>query len=243
MGSPLDRRQGNGRRRSDTRDTRAVRGLLHDLGHEMTTLSYLVEAVRGDVSLPDDSSCRLELLSLEMSRLLDLLTHGLTGMENTGQREPFQLREMLVQLIRLAALTHGAQVELLPGPDTALELNPVLLWRVLSNVLDNGARAAGPGGQVTVAVLAGADASGGTVIEVADDGPGFGTGPRGTASLGLEIVTSLLEACGGSLEIGSPDSGGTVAWVRLPAAATAAAAPARPAIPPAPAGSRPHLDR
>lgn len=218
----------------------------------MTTLSYLVEAVRGDVSLPDDSSCRLELLSLEMSRLLDLIAHGVTGMENARQCEPFELREMLTQLTRLAGLAHGAQVELLPGPDTALELNPVLLWRVLSNVLDNGARAAGPGGQVTVSLLAGAGAARDeTVVEVADDGPGFGTGPRGTASLGLEIVTSLLEACGGSLEISSPDGGGTIARVRLPAAATAAgppaaaatpvaaATPAAAATPPGPAGSPP----
>jgi hypothetical protein len=39
----------------------------------MTTLSYLVEAVRGDVDLPGDAGNRLELLSLEMSRLLDII--------------------------------------------------------------------------------------------------------------------------------------------------------------------------
>ena len=69
MGSPLERRRSEGRRVSDHRDALALRGLLHDLGHEVTTLSYLVEAVRGDVSLPADSGYRLELLSLEMSRL------------------------------------------------------------------------------------------------------------------------------------------------------------------------------
>ncbi len=219
MGSPLDRRRGAGRRRSDTRDTRAVRGLLHDLGHEMTTLSYLVEAVRGDVSLPDDSNGRLELLSLEMSRLLDLITHGLTGTEETRRSEPTELRELLTQLIRLAGLTHGAQVELLPGPEVYPELNAVLLWRVLSNVIDNAARAAGPGGRVTVEIHEG----GKTVIEVTDDGPGFGVGPKGKASLGLEIVTSLLESCGGSLEVASPAGGGTIARVLLPGPVTTSA--------------------
>ena len=218
MGSPLDRRQGSGRRRSDSRDTRAVRGLLHDLGHEMTTLSYLVEAVRGDVSLPDDSSCRLELLSLEMSRLLDLITHGMTGTEEAAVCEPVNLREMLTQLIRLAGLSHGARVELLPGPDASPEVNTVLLWRVLSNVVDNAARAAGPSGHVNVS-LATQD---GTVVEVADDGPGFGSGPPGTASLGLEIVTSLLEAVGGSMEVESPAGGGASVRVHLPVPVTAA---------------------
>ena len=132
MGAPLDRRRGAGRRRSDTQDTRAVRGLLHDLGHEMTTLSYLVEAVRGDVSLPHDSSSRLELLALEMSRLLDLITHGLGGMDETAERGPVNLREMVTQLTRLAGLTHGAAVELLPGPEPAPEVNAVVLWRGLS---------------------------------------------------------------------------------------------------------------
>ena len=69
----FDRRRGRGRRQTDEQDTLAVRGLLHDLGHQMTTLSYLVEAVRGDLDMPGDADMRLELLSLEMSRLLDVI--------------------------------------------------------------------------------------------------------------------------------------------------------------------------
>ena len=45
----------------------------------MTTLSYLVEAVRGDVKLPGDAGSRLELLSLEMSRLLDIIAQEIPG--------------------------------------------------------------------------------------------------------------------------------------------------------------------
>jgi signal transduction histidine kinase len=190
----------------------AMRGLLHDLGHEMTTLSYLVEAVRGDVSLPDDSSCRLELLSLEMSRLRDLVSYGLASTEDPGHGGRADLREMLTELTRLASLTHGAQVEFLPGPEICPELDPVLLWRVVSNVIDNAARAAGPGGRVTVEIREEAM----TVVEVTDNGPGFGSGPAGTASLGLEIVASLLETCDGALELESPAGEGTVARVLLP---------------------------
>jgi signal transduction histidine kinase len=201
MGSPLD-----------TSDMRAMHSLLHDLGHEMTALSYLVEAVRNDVSLPEDSSYRLELLSLEISRLRDLVSDGLASTENHGHGGRADLREMLTELTRLASLTHGAQVELLPSPGICPELSTVLLWRVLSNVIDNAARAAGPGGRVTVEIREEAM----TVIEVTDDGPGFGSGPAGTASLGLKIVTSLLETCDGALEVESPAGGGTVARVLLP---------------------------
>ena len=51
----------------------------------MTTLSYLVEAVRGDIDLPADAGYRLELLSLEMSRLRDIIRHGDPG-RGTGCR-------------------------------------------------------------------------------------------------------------------------------------------------------------
>lgn len=212
MGSPLERRQARGRRQSDGRDTRALRGLLHDLGHEMTTLSYLVEAVRGDVSLPDDSSYRLELLSLEMARLLDIIRHGLSGMD-TSAAEPVKVREMTIQLARLAQLAYAADVTLRPGPEATSRINPVVLWRVLSNVVDNAARAAGPSGRVVMDI----HHNGRTVIDVTDDGPGFGASPPGLASLGLDIVTSLLESAGGSLMIGSPPAaGGTTVTVVLP---------------------------
>ena len=51
-----DRRTGPGRRLTDRAlnayDPLAVRGLLHDVGHQAATLSYLVEAVRGEAELP-----------------------------------------------------------------------------------------------------------------------------------------------------------------------------------------------
>ncbi len=212
MGSPLERRQSQGRRLSDSRDARALRGLLHDLGHEITTLSYLVEAVRGDNSLPEDSAYRLELVSLEMSRLLDLIGQGLSGDIAGGGAEAVNVRDLAAQLTNLARLAYEADVTLLPGTDVTATINPLLLWRVLSNIVDNAGRAAGRGGRVTLA----ARQDGGPVIEVTDDGPGFGAGPPGTASLGLDVVRSLLGASGGSLTVQSPPGGGTTIRIALP---------------------------
>jgi signal transduction histidine kinase len=215
MGSPLERRRSQGRRRSDDRDILALRGVLHDVGHELTTLSYLVEAVRGDTHLPEDSSYRLELLSLEMDRLQEIIRLGLDGLEMDTTAEPVKLRELATQLTQLADMAFEAEVTLVPGPDVSSAIHPLLLWRVLSNVVDNAARAAGAGGTVTVAI--GEDPT--PVIDVSDSGPGFGAGPPGQASLGLNVVMSLLEACGGSLTVTSPSSGGTVVRLRLPAQA------------------------
>lgn len=218
MGSPLERRRSEGRRVSDNRDVRALRGLLHDLGHEVMTLSYLVEAVRGDTSLPADSGYRLELLSLEMSRMREIIRHGLAG-DAADDAAPVNVRDLAAQLAELAQVAYEADVSLLPGPAAVVTISPVLLWRVLSNLVENAARAAGHKGRVTLAVRQ----AGTTVIDVTDDGPGFGAGPPGIGSLGLDVVTALLESCGGALSVQPGLNGGTSALVALPAPVAAPA--------------------
>ena len=80
----------------------------------------------------------------------------------------------------------------------------MLLWRVLTNVVDNAARAAGPAGRVEITVGRLAEPPPRAVLEVLDNGPGFGHGPPGAASLGLGVVTTLLDSCGGSMEVEAP---------------------------------------
>jgi len=208
-GRSLDRRRGTSRRASDGRDTLAIRGLLHDLGHEMTTLSYLVEAVRGDPALPGDSGARMELVSLEVSRLLEIIRQALSG---AGATDPIDVRAMASELARLASAASGTPVALRPGPAVNIKVSEALLWRVLANVVDNATRAAGEAGRVEVVIGQASQ----TVIDVIDDGPGFGNGQRGTASLGLRVTTSLLESCGGSLAVHSPAAGGTRVTIALP---------------------------
>jgi signal transduction histidine kinase len=213
MESSLDRRRGRGRRQSDARDELAVHGLLHDLGHQMTTLSYLVEAVRGEAALPEDSGFRMELLSLEMSRLQDIIAREIPGSRDLSAVAPIDLRSLSGQVAQLANVAHETlEVRLLPGPEVVVEASPALLWRVLTNVVDNAARAVRPGGTVEISAAWERDA----VIEVTDDGPGFGKGPPGTASLGLPVVRSLLKSIGGQLEVDTPEAGGTRVRIVLP---------------------------
>jgi signal transduction histidine kinase len=190
----------------------------------MTTLSYLVEAVRGDMELPGDAGSRLELLSLEMSRLLDIIAQEIPGGAGVPALADVGLRSLAGQVTQLARIAHETAVILEPGPEVTVEASPALLWRVLTNVVDNAARAAGPDGRVGVTVSAGDDQA---VLDVIDDGPGFGQGPPGAASLGLGVVTTLLESCGGALEISAPESGG--AHVRIAVPVRPVPAPAAPA--------------
>ncbi|HTT49928.1 MAG TPA: ATP-binding protein [Streptosporangiaceae bacterium] len=187
----------------------------------MTTLSYLVEAVRGDTELPGDAEFRLELLSLEMSRLLDVIAHEFPGREETAASvSDVSLRPLAGQVTQLARVAHESAVLLRPGPDVRVLASPVLLWRVLTNVVDNAARAAGPSGRVEVTVGRLAKPPPRAVIEVLDNGPGFGNGPAGAATLGLGVVTTLLESCGGSMEIRAPDAGGAQVRIVIPAEPT-----------------------
>jgi signal transduction histidine kinase len=186
----------------------------------MTTLSYLVEAVRGDVELPGDAGTRLELLSLEMSRLMDIIAQEIPGgAGGVPAVAEVGLHSLAGQVTQLARIAHETSVVLEPGPEVTVEASPALLWRVLTNVVDNAARAAGPYGRVGVTVSAAGDRA---AVDVIDDGPGFGQGPPGAASLGLGVVTTLLESCGGELEIRAPGPGGAHVRVMVPVRAAPA---------------------
>lgn len=219
-----ERRGKRDRRSSDNHDTLAVRGLLHDLGHEVTTLSYLVESMRAEPGLPAAVGARMELLSLEASRLLDMVFRGLSGDHERRPADIVDVRALASQVAQLAGTRHGPCVTIRPGPDVRVQVSSVLLWRALSNVVGNAARAAGPAGRVELVIgraPRSAHSSGaiisGAIIEVIDNGPGFGLGPPGKASLGLDVARSLLRSCGGGLEISTPDAGGTQVRLVLPA--------------------------
>jgi signal transduction histidine kinase len=103
------------------------------------------------------------------------------------------------------------------GTEAWAHMDPVALWRAVRNVLDNACRVAA--GRVNVGVEAG---QGWVVIQVDDDGPGFGAGwgraRPGLASLGLGIVHDLISGYGGSLEIRTCEMGGARVRMLLPAA-------------------------
>lgn len=218
MAATWDRRKGPGRRRSDRAlnayRPAAVRGLLHDLGHQVATLSCLVEAVRGEDGLPEDARRRMDILALELSHLLDMIAAEPSGTPPAAETGTVELRSLGRQVAQLAEIRHCSSVTLLPGSDVIIEADFNVMRRVLTNVVENAARAAGAGGRVEISIR-NAD---GAVIDITDDGPGFGQGAHGTASLGLSVVTSLLDSCGGSLEVRSPQAGGTLVSIRLPAA-------------------------
>jgi signal transduction histidine kinase len=203
-----------------------IRGLLHDLGHQLMTLSLLAESVRCDDAVPEESRQRIELVRQEMFRALDMITDHL-ALEDpcpaAGGPDPLDIRELAGQAAQLAELAYEATVEVVPGHAATARISPAAAWRVLSNLVDNAARSAGPGGHVQISVRQEID----TVIDVLDDGPGIGRAPGGIPCLGLSVVRQLVDAAGGRFEVSDRQGGGTRARVvfcprreRAPAAAS-----------------------
>jgi signal transduction histidine kinase len=196
------------------------RGLLHDLGHQLMTVSLLAESLHADSSLPADARMRAELVAQETARALEMISAaagdgqpGGAGGPASDQAGPgrapslIDVRDVAGQVARLTGLTHGTKVRVHPGPPAEARLDPMTAWRVLSNIVENAARAAGRDGRVDIRIWSDA----GLVVEITDTGAGPGSAPGGSAGLGLSVVADLLAGYGGGLDISAADGGGTSA--------------------------------
>ncbi len=200
-----------------TRATVEMRGLLHDLGHGLATLSLLTDGLTGDPALPTRTRERLEVVDQEINRMLDLVTRS----PHEPAPEAVDVRSLLSRLVDVVAPSAPATVTLLPGAHVQLQVDPAMLWRMVTNLVDNAARAAGEGGTVDISVVDGDAPS----VEVVDDGPGFGRSESGVASLGIGVVTALAGKCGGRLRMRPAHPCGTRAELVFPGPGGAAGPP------------------
>ncbi|HUC24072.1 MAG TPA: ATP-binding protein [Streptosporangiaceae bacterium] len=182
-----------------------VRGLLHDLGHQVMTLSLLADSVCDDGALSATAGQRMKIVKQEIFRIVELITDSMSPDAASARTEMIDLRQAADEVAQLVSMAHGTAVTVQPGGPAMISVSTSLLWRVLRNLVDNAVRAAGPGGQVSIRI----EQKPQTVLEITDTGPGFGFGPSGATGLGLTVVRNLLHAAGGRLDIGGDPEGGT----------------------------------
>lgn len=195
---------------ADPRDAVTVRGLLHDVEHGLATLASLIDVVRGDSDLSDESDLQLRRAERELAMLFAVISHWLNGQGGDGGDREVDVRALVREVAQLAEVEHDVTVELVPGPDVLIPVPAELVWRVITNVVDNAARAVGPGGRVEVSV--GRDTE--VVVEVRDTGPGFDEVVD--SATGLRVVTSLLDSVGGRFEVLSGQTDGTTVRAVFP---------------------------
>jgi len=225
------------------------RRLRHDIRHGLGTIIMLASAVAVADDVGAASRARVEQL-LGETRWLDHLLRRLEAADDNDDDnddndaadgappepapEPIRVDELAAEAVTGIRLATSHRV-LFDGREAWARADPVALWRALRNVLDNACRMAE--GRVEVRVEA---AHGWVVVQVDDDGPGFGGyggaaadqsrhGARpGRSPLGLGIVHDIVSGHGGALEIRTCEMGGARVRLLLPAAppARAAASPA-----------------
>jgi signal transduction histidine kinase len=199
------------------------RRLRHDIRHELGTIIMLASAVAVAEDVGDTSRARIDQL-LGETRWLDHLLRRLDEDDDHPTPAPERIRvdDLTAEVVTGMRLVTPHEIRLTTGEAWA-HMDPVALWRAVRNVLENACRLAE--GRVDVHVEA---AQGRLVIQVDDDGPGFGAGwgtPEGRrparpglASLGLGIVHDLISGYGGTLEIRTCEMGGARVRMLLPAA-------------------------
>jgi signal transduction histidine kinase len=193
------------------------RRLRHDIRHELGTIIMLASAVAVSGDIGAESKQRVEQL-LGETRWLDHLLRRL----DEGSDEPDRQQLPSPERIRVDALAGEvvAGLRLATRHEVGFtataawaHMDPLALWRALRNVLDNACRVAK--GRVDLQVSVD---QGWIVIQVDDDGPGFGAGSAGLSSLGLGIVHDIVSRYAGSLEIRHCEMGGARVRLLLPAA-------------------------
>lgn len=163
--------------------------VLHDLGHGLFALSCLTESVLNSERLSAGAHRRIAVISDETARLLALVRQASAA---ECAPKPVDVVALLECAAQIATQTGGAAVKVRADEPVLLVTDELSLWRVITNLVGNAARAAGPGGEVELSAEPGPPVT----VAIADNGPGFGRGPQGWAARGLRIVSEQAGAGG-----------------------------------------------
>jgi signal transduction histidine kinase len=189
----------------------------------------LTAAALAEPGLPAEARVRLEQISGQTEWLAEMVheflheTAGEDGKEDeapeAGRKKPSEAAVhpdvacVVNQVIQAGQMTWKCNL-IVTSPEAPVRcaLNLVPLRRVVSNVISNAVRAAGPSGLVTVRIWR---SKGQVRVVVEDTGPGFGNIPSGLG-LGLAWVARTIVRLGGRIECGRGAGGGACVSLWVP---------------------------
>lgn len=245
-----------------------LRRFVADAGHELRTP---LTSVRGYAELfrhgadqrPDDLAVAMRRIEEEASRMGvlvdDLLLLARLDQGRPLEREPVDLRGVAGDLVTDAQRLHPEwplEFEDSPAP-LVVTGDDVRLHQAIGNLLANCRAHTPPGTPLAVRLSSG---GGMAVVEVADRGPGIDpeisgrvferfvraddsrARASGGSGLGLSIVSSIVEAHGGRVELDTEVGKGSTFRLLIPLAPVAAEAPEATQELPAPASTAPNAD-
>ena len=225
-------------------DAEQRRRLLADVSHELRTplavIQGNIEAILDGVHAADDAHLGAILDETHvLARLVDdLRTVALSEGGNLPlHREPTDLSILAAESVasfQSAAEAAGVSLEVHVDDEVPLlDIDPVRIREVLSNLVANALRHTPRGGSIGVVATSAADAK---TVEIVVRDTGTGIDPallpyvfdrfakaadsRGSG-LGLAIARGLVEAHGGSIDVESSAATGTTFRLRVPVRSTA----------------------
>lgn len=193
-----------------------VQQAAHDLRQPVATVLALASAALADEPPPDRVRRRLEQIVAE-AHWLSKIIHDMLAEPGVSQdAEAVDVVTLVRDTVNSEQLTYARQISV-HQPDREPRYVMAVatrLRRALANVLANATRAAGPDGHVKLIERAAGDSE---LIEVIDDGPGFGSIAVGSRTgIGLQITGQMLAECGGRMEVERLSSGQTLVRLLLP---------------------------
>jgi signal transduction histidine kinase len=200
------------------REEQQLNEICHDLREPVASIRETAAAALADPGLKTQVRRRLEQIAGQADWLASIINDSLRnecqqdGREGTGEG-PANVTCVVNEAVAACCLAWPGDLSVTSAPGPVLcALDPVALRRIVSNVLSNAIRAAGPSGAVTVEIKRDGTM---TVIMVEDSGPGFGKIPKGHG-IGLAEVASIVIRYGGKVECGRGARGGARVSLWLP---------------------------
>ncbi len=188
----------------------------------------LTAAALAEPDLPQPTRERLEKIVEQAQWLADLIQDSLhtAGSDAAGDCQA-DLFRVVSEAVAAERLTWPGDVAMLgEARPVFTAVHPVLLRRMVANLLSNATRAAGPSGLVTIEISYNWCSA---QLAIEDTGPGFGKIEHGLG-LGLAEVSRCVAAYGGTLDYGCGAAGGTRVSLRLPRTIDPAMAALTPSI-------------
>jgi signal transduction histidine kinase len=234
-------------REDDRRKDEFLATLAHELRNPLAPICNAVQVLRLEESLPEEGRaavCVIDRQSRQMTHLVDDLLDisRITRGKLDLRMQPIKLQEVIQGAVETSrplidARRHQLAIEL-PAEEVTLNGDLTRLSQILSNLLNNAAKFTEPGGTISLSTKRdGHDA----LISVKDNGVGIPAEmlpnvfqmfaqvdwhrdrSQGGLGIGLQLVKSLVEMHGGTIEASSAGPGkGSEFRVRLPIAASEA---------------------